>query len=146
MGYEKNETKAKVVSIVCEDKEVDKIIKGDRAYVVTDISTFYGEAGGQQGDKGVFLWEQGKAAVRDTKKYSDIIIHEIDVIEGSLAKGMPLYLSIDSNRRNGLAIHHSATHLIHEALRRCLGDHITQKGSTFDFNRENINKVFYPKD
>ena len=129
LGYEKNETKAKVVSIICEDKEVDKIKKGDRAYVVTDISTFYGEAGGQQGDKGVFLWEQGKAEVRNTKKYSDIIIHEIDVVEGSLAKGMPLYLSIDSNRRNGLAIHHSATHLLHEALRRCLGDHITQKGS-----------------
>ena len=129
LGYEKNETKAKVVSIVYKDKEVAEIKKGDHAYVVTDISTFYGEAGGQQGDTGVLIWKKGKAEVRDTKKYSGIIVHEVDVIEGSLNKGMSLSLNIDSDRRNGLAIHHSATHLLHESLRRYLGDHISQKGS-----------------
>ena len=117
------------VSIVYEDREVAEIKKGDHAYVVTDISTFYGESGGQQGDMGVLIWKKGKAEVRDTKKYSGIIVHEVDVIEGSLTKGMSLSLNIDSDRRNGLAIHHSATHLLHESLRRHLGDHISQKGS-----------------
>ena len=80
LGYEKNETKAKVVSIVYKDKEVAEIKKGDHAYVVTDISTFYGEAGWQQGATGVLIWKKGKAVVKDTQKYSGIIVHEINVM------------------------------------------------------------------
>ena len=65
----------------------------------------------------------------DTKKYSDIIIHEVEIIKGILKKDMIISLDIDFNRRKSLAVHHSATHLLHEALRRCLGEHVTQKGS-----------------
>jgi alanyl-tRNA synthetase len=118
-----------VVAIIKEEKEINKADKSEKVFVITDVSTFYGEAGGQQGDRGKFFWNTGEADVLDTKKYSDIIIHEVEIIKGILKKDMIISLDIDFNRRKSLAVHHSATHLLHEALRRCLGEHVTQKGS-----------------
>ena len=129
LGYEQFNTEAKVVAIIKEGKEINKVDKSDKVFVITDVSTFYGEAGGQQGDRGKFFWNTGEADVLDTKKYSDIIIHEVEIIKGILKKDMIISLDIDFNRRKSLAVHHSATHLLHEALRRCLGEHVTQKGS-----------------
>ena len=129
LGYEQFNTEAKVVAIIKEEKEISKADKSEKVFVITDVSTFYGEAGGQQGDRGKFFWNTGEADVLDTKKYSDIIIHEVEIIKGILKKDMIISLDIDFNRRKSLAVHHSATHLLHEALRRCLGEHVTQKGS-----------------
>ena len=129
LGYEQFNTEAKVVAIIKEEKEINKADKSEKVFVITDVSTFYGEAGGQQGDRGKFFWNTGEADVLDTKKYSDIIIHEVEIIKGILKKDMIISLDIDFNRRKSLAVHHSATHLLHEALRRCLGEHVTQKGS-----------------
>ena len=124
LGYEQFNTEAKVVAIIKEEKEINKADKSEKVFVITDVSTFYGEAGGQQGDRGKFFWNTGEADVLDTKKYSDIIIHEVEIIKGILKKDMIISLDIDFNRRKSLAVHHSATHLLHEALRRCLGEHV----------------------
>ena len=128
-GYEIFSEKIKIISIVKNNLEIDKANKDEEVYVITDKSPFYGESGGQEGDHGVFEWSDGFAKVIDTRKIDDIIIHTVQIIKGSLKIKNTVLASIDINRRNGLTIHHSATHLLHESLRRHLGDHVSQKGS-----------------
>ena len=129
IGYESFSTKSNVKSIVVNGKEVEEVDKGSQAEVITSSTPFYAESGGQLGDTGEFTWENGKAIVEDTKKYENLIVHIIKITEGILKKNDDVNLCIDVARRNALRIHHSATHLLHEALRRHLGDHISQKGS-----------------
>jgi alanyl-tRNA synthetase len=129
IGYENMSTNSSVKSIVMNGKEVKEADKGANAQVITSSSPFYAESGGQLGDKGEFTWESGKAKVEDTKKYENIIVHIVKITEGLLKKGDNVNLCIDVERRNSIRIHHSATHLLHEALRRHLGEHISQKGS-----------------
>ena len=129
IGYENMRVKSNVKSIVMDGREVKEADKGAKAQVITSSSPFYAESGGQLGDKGEFTWENGKATVEDTKKYGNLIVHIVKIIEGLLKRDDNVNLCIDVERRNSLRIHHSATHLLHEALRRHLGDHISQKGS-----------------
>ena len=129
IGYENMRVKSNVKSIVMDGREVKEADKGAKAQVITSSSPFYAESGGQLGDKGEFTWENGKAIVEDTKKYGNLIVHIVKITEGLLKRDDNVNLCIDVERRNSLRIHHSATHLLHEALRRHLGDHISQKGS-----------------
>ena len=129
IGYENMRVKSNVKSIVMDGREVKEADKGAKAQVITSSSPFYAESGGQLGDKGEFTWENGKATVEDTKKYGNLIVHIVKITEGLLKRDDNVNLCIDVERRNSLRIHHSATHLLHEALRRHLGDHISQKGS-----------------
>ena len=129
IGYENMSAESNVKSIVMDGKEVTEADKGAKAQVITSSSPFYAESGGQLGDKGEFTWENGKAIVEDTKKYGNLIVHIVKITEGLLKRDDNVNLCIDVERRNSLRIHHSATHLLHEALRRHLGDHISQKGS-----------------
>ena len=129
IGYENMSAESNVKSIVMDGKEVKEADKGAKAQVITSSSPFYAESGGQLGDKGEFTWENGKAIVEDTKKYGNLIVHIVKITEGLLKRDDNVNLCIDVERRNSLRIHHSATHLLHEALRRHLGEHISQKGS-----------------
>ena len=129
LGYENFSAKSKVKSIVVDGKEVEELDIGTKAEVITSSSPFYAESGGQLGDTGEFTWKSGKAIVEDTKKYENLIVHIVKITQGVLKKNDEVNLYIDIDRRNALKIHHSATHLLHEALRQHLGDHISQKGS-----------------
>ncbi len=129
LGYEISQTNSKVNSIVINNKEEKEVKVGVEAKVITSESPFYGESGGQLGDTGNIKWKNGEALVLDTKKFENLIIHFIKVIEGVLKVDDEVNMNIDLDRRNSLKIHHSATHLLHESLRRNLGEHISQKGS-----------------
>ncbi len=129
LGYETSQTKSKVNSIVINNKEEKEVKIGEEAKVMTYESPFYGESGGQLGDIGNMKWKNGEALVLDTKKFENLIIHFVKVIEGVLKVDDEVIMEIDLDRRNSLKIHHSATHLLHESLRRNLGEHISQKGS-----------------
>jgi len=131
LGYETETAEGQITAIVKDGILVDQIVAGDAAAVVVNQTPFYGESGGQMGDCGVIAAGQDNvAAVSDTKKrVGDIHAHMVAVEKGSLKVGDDVALRVDHNRRAALRGNHSATHLLHEALRQLLGDHVTQKGS-----------------
>ena len=146
LGYETNNSQGIVLSIVEGGKEVAKLEEGQEGIIITNQTPFYGESGGQIGDTGFLFGSNTKFEVTDTqKKIGDLHIHIGKLIKGSISKGDTLDLKIDSKRRINIRAYHSATHLLHEALRRTLGKHVTQKGSyvgpdklRFDFSHMKI--------
>jgi alanyl-tRNA synthetase len=132
LGYATEVAEGQVTAIVnSEGKEVERATTGDVVSVVTNQTPFYGESGGQQGDAGILFSSAGaEVAVRDTqKRLGDLHIHQGEVTKGTIAVGDVVEARVDHERRDGLRGHHSATHLLHAALRQRLGDHVTQKGS-----------------
>ena len=129
VGYEKISEQIRIISIIKGDEELVEALIDNEVSVITDKTPFYGESGGQEGDKGFFEWENGSAKVVDTIKVDDIIIHSVKVLEGVLKVNSKIMATVDLNRRDSLKIHHSATHLLHQSLRRHVGSHVTQKGS-----------------
>ncbi|MGF1611144.1 MAG: alanine--tRNA ligase, partial [Kiloniellales bacterium] len=131
LGYDTEMAEGQVLAIVVDGKEVKQASAGQAVAVITNQTPFYGESGGQMGDSGVLFSAEGASvAVADTqKKLGDLHVHYGKVSEGTLNVGEAVELRVDSGRRNDLRAHHSATHLLHEALRRRLGEHVTQKGS-----------------
>ncbi|MDX1457948.1 MAG: alanine--tRNA ligase [Marinobacter sp.] len=105
---------------------------GDEAIVVLERTPFYAESGGQVGDTGLLTWSGGRFQVNDTRKEGDHHIHIGTVIEGELFAGLEVDARVDHVRRQATALNHSATHLLHAALRKVLGEHVTQKGSLVD--------------
>ena len=146
LGYETNNSQGIVLSIVQAGKEVSKLDEGKEGIIITNQTPFYGESGGQIGDTGFLFGSNSKFEVVDTqKKIGDLHIHIGKLIKGSISKGDALDLKIDSKRRTNIRAYHSATHLLHEALRRILGKHVMQKGSyvgpdklRFDFSHMKI--------
>jgi alanyl-tRNA synthetase len=130
LGYE-TETAAGVVGALLRDgKEVPALKKGESGMVVLNQTPFYAESGGQVGDTGVMTGDGVRFAVTDTQKRAgDLFVHFGTVEEGSLNVGTALDLKVDHARRSAIRQNHSATHLLHEALRQVLGDHVAQKGS-----------------
>jgi alanyl-tRNA synthetase len=115
---------------VVDGKEVTSLKAGQTGWIVTNQTPFYAESGGQLGDNGRFVGANGEAAVLDVqKRVGDLHAHHAKVEKGELKVGDDLAMSVDPIRRAQLRAHHSATHLLHEALRRHLGEHVTQKGS-----------------
>ena len=130
LGYEAEETEGQVVALVVDGNSVQDAADGTKVAVITNQTPFYGESGGQQGDHGILMAGKVTVNVTDTqKKLGDLYVHLGTVAGGTLKLGDDLRMRVDSRRRSSLRSHHSATHLLHAALRRKLGDHVAQKGS-----------------
>ena len=130
LGYETEAAEGVVTALVRDGTTVDALKKGEIGTVVLNQTPFYGESGGQVGDTGVMMGEGVRFRVTDTqKKAGDVFVHTGMVEEGTLKTGAALQLDVDHARRTAIRANHSATHLLHEALRQVLGDHVAQKGS-----------------
>ena len=130
LGYETEAAEGVVTALVRDGTTVDALKKGETGTVVLNQTPFYGESGGQVGDTGVMMGEGVRFRVTDTqKKAGDVFVHTGMVEEGTLKTGAALQLDVDHARRTAIRANHSATHLLHEALRQVLGDHVAQKGS-----------------
>ena len=128
-GYDHDEQQATVIALFRDGQPVDQINAGEEAVVVLDETPFYGESGGQVGDKGVLKAAGAEFTVNDTQKYGQAIGHQGKLAQGSLKLNDRVDAQIDAERRNSIRLNHSATHLLHAALRQTLGDHVAQKGS-----------------
>ena len=136
LGYETETAEGIVSALVRDGKEVPELKKGETGTVVLNQTPFYGESGGQVGDAGEMRREGVKLSVTDTqKKGGDLFVHTVTVTEGTVKAGDPLLLEVDHARRCAIRMNHSATHLLHEALRLVLGDHVAQKGSMVSADR-----------
>ncbi len=130
LGYETESAEGVVAALVRDGKEVPELKNGESGAVVMNQTPFYGESGGQVGDTGEMRREGVRLTVTDTqKKAADLFVHLVKVDEGAVKIGDPLLLEVDHARRAAISQNHSATHLLHEALRQVLGDHVAQKGS-----------------
>ncbi|MCH8112789.1 MAG: alanine--tRNA ligase [Proteobacteria bacterium] len=131
LGYGTEVAEARIEAIVKDGAEVDNASDGDEVSIVVNQTPFYGESGGQVGDTGVMFSPEGaEVAVRHTsRKLGDVIAHGGTVTRGSLRLGDVLELRVEDSNRAAIRANHSATHLLHAALRNALGDHVTQKGS-----------------
>ncbi|WP_114009301.1 alanine--tRNA ligase [Cohaesibacter intestini] len=144
LGYETESAEGAVVALVKDGAEVDAIEAGDEAALILNQTPFYGESGGQVGDKGVLLGEGVRFEVSDTvKKAGGMFVHLGRLVEGTIKRETPLELKVAVERRAAIRANHSATHLLHEALRETLGEHVNQKGSMvsperlrFDFSHQ----------
>jgi alanyl-tRNA synthetase len=131
LGYATEHAEGQIKAILKAGKEVDKASAGDEVAVIANQTPFYGESGGQMGDTGIIISAGGgEVTVTDTlKKLGDMHVHFGKVTKGTVAVGEAADFKVDGKRRAALRAHHSSTHLLHEALRRRLGAHVTQKGS-----------------
>ncbi|ELY3468950.1 alanine--tRNA ligase [Cronobacter universalis] len=153
-GYEQTELTAKVTALFVDGKSVEQVTAGQQAVVVLDETPFYAESGGQVGDKGELKGNGFTFTVNDTQKYGQAIGHIGELASGVLKVGEGVKAEVDHARRDRIRLNHSATHLMHAALRQVLGTHVAQKGSLvndkglrFDFSHfeamkpEEIRKV-----
>ncbi|HLJ22094.1 MAG TPA: alanine--tRNA ligase, partial [Stellaceae bacterium] len=130
LGYETESAEGAVAALVKDGQEVDSLKAGESGAIVLNQTPFYGESGGQVGDIGLMTGEGVKFRVSETqKKAGDLFVHLGTVEQGTLKVGTALQLDVDHARRSAIRRNHSATHLLHEALRQVLGDHIAQRGS-----------------
>src|SRR6476660_8743234 len=130
LGYETEGAEGVVAALVKDGKEVDALHAGETGAVIVNQTPFYGESGGQVGDAGLMRADGVRFTVTDTqKKAADVFVHSGVVEEGTLRIGDALRLEVAHVRRSAIRRHHSATHILHEALRQVLGDHVAQKGS-----------------
>src|SRR6185295_16546000 len=130
LGYETETAEGVVTALVRDGKEVAELKAGETGAVIVNQTPFYGESGGQIGDTGVMRADGVRFTVSDTQKEAgDLFVHHGKVDAGTLKVGQALALDVDHARRSAIRRNHSATHLLHEALRQVLGDHVAQKGS-----------------
>ncbi|KAB2882872.1 MAG: alanine--tRNA ligase [Albidovulum sp.] len=129
LGYDTEAAEGQIVALVAEGAEIGAAATGAKVQIVVNQTPFYAEAGGQVGDTGLIRTDTGMATVTDTKKSQGVFIHIAEVTEGEIARGQPAKLEVNHARRTAIRANHSATHLLHEALRRALGDHVAQRGS-----------------
>ena len=136
LGYETDQTEGKILSLLKDNKEVKILSTNDEGMLITNQTPFYGESGGQVGDTGEITLGEFKFEVNDVQKQlGDLFVHYGKVIKGSIKVNDNVEMKIDVERRNNVRAYHSATHLLHESLRRVLGTHVTQKGSLVDPDR-----------
>ncbi|MGY9028879.1 MAG: alanine--tRNA ligase, partial [Rhodobacterales bacterium] len=129
LGYDTEHAEGQIVSVVCDGAQVQTADYGTSVQVVLNQTPFYAESGGQIGDHGQIVTETGTIIITDTRKSADLFIHIGKVSTGSIANGQAAELKVNETRRSSICANHSATHLLHEALRRTLGDHVAQRGS-----------------
>ncbi|BAQ17146.1 alanyl-tRNA synthetase [Methyloceanibacter caenitepidi] len=137
LGYETEAASGEIVALVKDGARVDKLEKGDHGIVIVNQTPFYAESGGQVGDQGTLsIGDETVFSVSDTqKKLHGLFLHDGVVEKGKLLRGETVSLSVDHGRRTATRAHHSATHLLHEALRQVLGTHVAQKGSLVEPGR-----------
>ena len=134
-GYKATHGSAKVIALYKDGQSVDVLSEGDDGVVVLDQTPFYAESGGQIGDCGFLKAASGRFDVRDTTKTGGAFLHHGVLASGSLTVGSPVETQVDADVRHATALNHSATHLLHAALRQVLGEHVQQKGSLVDSQR-----------
>lgn len=134
-GYEKDLMDATVVAVVQDGVEVTQLSIGAKGGIVLDHTPFYAESGGQIGDKGVLLGDGLHFRVDDTQKLGQAVVHYGEVLEGLITVKQILHAQIDTERREAIRLNHTATHLVHAALKQIVGLHVQQKGSLVDAER-----------
>lgn len=145
LGYETEQAEGVVTGLVADGASVASLAKGQSGAVIVNQTPFYGESGGQVGDQGVMKADGIVFRVTDTQKKADgLFVHSGVVEEGALEHGTALELTVDTSRRTAIRANHSATHLLHEALRHVLGDHVAQKGSLVEPDRLRFD-ISHPK-
>jgi len=136
LGYTTNKAEGIITLLLKDNKEVKKLDKDDEGIIMTNQTPFYGESGGQVGDTGIIFNDNFQFDVTDVqKKLGNLFVHYGKVKKGSIKINESIELKIDFERRNNIMAYHSATHLLHESLRRVLGKHVTQKGSLVESER-----------
>jgi alanyl-tRNA synthetase len=135
IGYSSLAEQGVVLALIKGGAAVDHLSEGDDGVVVLDRTPFYGESGGQVGDSGYIESGSSRAEVRDCQKQGDSHLHIVHVLQGTLRVGDTIKAKVDENVRQATALNHSATHLLHAALRKILGEHVAQKGSLVDSER-----------
>ena len=145
LGYEAEAAEGVVTTLLRDGAEVEALQAGESGLLVANQTPFYAESGGQVGDTGTLAAPGLKARVTNTeKKLGDLFVHHVTVDEGTLSVGQAVELKIDHARRAAIRANHSATHLLHEALRQVLGDHVAQKGSLVSSERLRFD-ISHPK-
>jgi alanyl-tRNA synthetase len=130
LGYDALAAPARVLALVREARRLREAVAGEEVEVILDRTPCYAESGGQVGDTGQILGRQGRGRILDTYyRGSGLIVHRVRVEQGGLREGEDVAVSVESPRRQGLRLHHTGTHLLHAALRKVLGPHVTQAGS-----------------
>lgn len=137
IGYEENRVTSKVLHILSayNNQLIDKLVDGEEGKIILEVTPFYAESGGQVGDIGYLYNDEVNFLVNDTKKFANTVLHIGKIILGKVTVGDILHAEIDVNRRNKIRANHSATHLLHAALRNILGLHVKQKGSLVEDTR-----------
>ncbi len=134
-GYDALEDQATVLALFRDGQAVNELAAGEAGMVVLENTAFYAESGGQVGDAGYLRWDRGQFVVSDCTKESGHHLHHGKLTEGVLSVGDKVSTEVDRSRRQATALNHSATHLLHAALRQVLGEHVLQKGSLVDAER-----------
>ena len=130
LGYKSNQSEGVILNLLKDNKEVKKLSTNEKGIIITNQTPFYGESGGQLGDQGTIVSGNSVFEVEDTqKKLGDLFAHYGSVKSGEVKIKDVVEMKIDVERRDNLKAYHSATHLLHESLRRTLGKHVMQKGS-----------------
>ena len=136
LGYEKPSADARVLAILQNDTAIDQLENGDQAIIILDRTPFYAESGGQVGDIGVIkIEDETEFRVTDTQKQNDVYLHLGSLMSGELSLDDKVDAEIDESFRCAVMLNHSATHLMHAALRQVLGEHVQQKGSLVDADK-----------
>lgn len=135
LGYSSLAEQGKVLALVKDGKKVERLVEGDDGVVVLDRTPFYAESGGQAGDCGYLELGTNRLEVRDCQKQAASHLHLVRVLQGAISVGDSVVAKVDASVRQATALNHSATHLMHAALRKVLGEHVTQKGSLVDSER-----------
>ncbi|UJW86600.1 alanine--tRNA ligase [Devosia sp. SL43] len=135
LGYETEVAEGVVTALVRGGQMVETLAVGEEGFIILNQTPFYGESGGQVGDTGVVKGEGVAADVTETQKHHGVFAHKVRVTQGAIKLALPLTLTVDHGRRSSIRANHSATHLLHEALRIVLGDHVAQKGSMVSADR-----------
>lgn len=134
-GYEHNESQSAIAALLMDGQSVDHLAQGDRGAVVLNETPFYAESGGQVGDRGVLKVDGGEFRVEDTQKSGQAIIHYGEMVSGELRLHQIAVAKIDVERRDAIRLNHTATHLLHAALKTIVGENVQQKGSLVDGDR-----------
>jgi alanyl-tRNA synthetase len=135
VGYDATEGQGKIIALYKDGQAVDQLGEGEQGVVVLDRTPFYAESGGQVGDSGFLQAGAARFDVRDTTKTGGAFLHHGVVASGALVIGSPVEAKVDADVQHATSLNHSATHLLHEALRQVLGEHVQQKGSLVDSQR-----------
>ena len=129
LGYDTETAEGQIVALVQDGAQVASVDSGAEVQIALNQTPFYAESGGQVGDTGIIRTENAEAEVTDTRKVAGVFVHIAKVKKGSISSGDAAVLEVNHTRRTAIRANHSATHLLHEALRAALGDHVAQRGS-----------------
>ena len=142
VGYDALDNVASVVAVLVGGQKVEAVA-GDTCFVILDATPFYAESGGQAGDTGKLNWANGEALVLDTQKDGQHFVHHCKILSGKLSSGLSVGTLVNARKRSAIALNHSATHLLHAALRGILGEHVVQKGSLVNASRLRFDFAHY---